>query len=69
MDIARWDCDKNPICPRCNAIEETFQHIFQCRSAHATRSHKKAVAKLKGGLCKSHTAPIIQRDRGKDMKT
>ena len=45
MDIARWDCDKNPI----------------CRSAHATRSHKKAVAKLKDGLHKAHTAPIIQR--------
>ena len=24
MDIARWDCEKNPICPRCNTVEETF---------------------------------------------
>ena len=61
MDIASWDSDKNLICPRCNVVEETFHHIFQCKSSHASTSHKKALIALKEGLRRIHTAPIIQR--------
>ena len=61
MTVAAWDSNKNPICARCNAVEETFRHIFQCRSAHAKTTHKSAITKLKDSLQKAKTAPIIQR--------
>lgn len=61
MTIARCDCEKDPICKRCNSYEETFSHIFQCKSRHADTSHKKASKKLRDTLRRAKTAPIIQR--------
>ena len=61
MDIARWNSDKNPMCHRCTIVEETFQHVFQCKSRHADKTHMQALKKLKDGLRRSQTAPIIQR--------
>ena len=61
MVVASWDCNKNPMCPRCTVIEESFHHIFQCKSAHATKTHKKTMKTLKEGLRKAQVAPILQR--------
>ena len=61
MTVARWDCEKNPICSRCNSYDETFAHVFQCKSKHADNSHKDAVKKLRDSLRRAQTAPIIQR--------
>lgn len=61
MAAAACDSNKNPTCACCNAVEETFHYIFQCKSSHATITHKSALKKLKDFLRKAQTAPIIQR--------
>ena len=61
MKVAGWDCNKNPMCQRCGTIEETFHHVLQCKSQHATKIHDTAIKKLKCSLRRSQTAPIIQR--------
>ena len=61
MKIASWDAMKDPLCQRCTTIEETTSHIFQCKSIHATNTHKNAMKKLKCALRRAQTAPIIQR--------
>ena len=61
MTAAKWDSNKSPICPRRNAIEETFYHVFQCKSKHADLTHREATKKLKEGLRKAKTTSIIQR--------
>lgn len=61
MDIAKWDREKDPMCQRCTTHEETFQHIFQCRSKHADNSHTAALKKFRDSLRQPQTAPLIQR--------
>ena len=61
MEIASWNCEADPICKRCNCQEETFNHIFQCKSKHAVNSHKQASKKLRDALRRAKTAPLIQR--------
>ena len=61
MTVASWDSNKDLFCQRCTTIEETFHHVFQCKSQHATKIHTEAAKKLKDALRRSHTAPIIQR--------
>ena len=61
MEIAKFDADKNPLCARCTTTEETYEHIYACKSSHARQHHQKALLVLKTDLRKCDTAPIIQR--------
>ena len=59
MEVAEWDSHKNPLCDRCQVLEETFHHIFCCHSKDAADTHKKVIAKLRKALQLCLTAPII----------
>ena len=61
MNIAKFDRNKDPLCARCTTMEETFEHIFACKSSHAKQTHQKAITIFKTDLRKCDTAPIAQR--------
>ena len=50
MKVVKRDSHKNPLCDRCQVLEETFNHIFCCRSKDAADIHKKAIAKVSKDL-------------------
>ena len=44
---------------RCTVTDETCDHVFQCKSAHATSSFKEAMKQLRKDLEKANTSAII----------
>ena len=57
--LHEWYPEMPATCLRCSVKNETVEHIFQCRSPHATNSHQQAIKTLQATLEKANTSPII----------
>ena len=57
--IHEWYPVMPTTCLRCTVHSESVDHIFKCRSSHATTSHQQALKTFQISLEKAHTSPII----------
>eukprot|EP00957_Ditylum_brightwellii_P114367 8720217-Ditylum_brightwellii.AAC.1 len=48
------------LCPCCNVKEESWQHLYQCKSNIAQAAKDKALIQFKSDLGKLKTAPLIK---------
>ena len=67
MDIAgtnynQWiyNKEKNPMCPSCNRVEETCEHVLKCREAGRVEALGLTIDGLSRWLQEKHTDPVLR---------
>lgn len=58
-EIAKWYQECSGTCLRCNLTQETYDHIYQCRSDQAKSTMENSLSTLHTRLKKHNTVPMI----------
>ena len=59
VQLSEWYQPMRATCLQCTVTDETWDHVFQCKSAHATSSFNEAIKQLRKDLETANTSAII----------
>ena len=58
----KWKQSENPLCPLCQAHDETMEHLLQCKCLSVHQTRLDGIKNIKNFLSDYKTDPILQRN-------